>query len=42
VSYVVASYAIVVGSVALYALSQRRTRDRLRKALTDGRNRDGS
>jgi hypothetical protein len=40
VSYVVASYAIVLGSLALYAVVQRRSRDRLRKALQDRGKRD--
>jgi len=41
-SYVVASYAIVLVSLALYAASRIRTRNRLRKVLRARRNRDGS
>lgn len=41
-SYALASYAIVVFSLALYAASLRRARAHLRKALRAERNRDPS
>jgi len=42
VSYVIASYAIVLVSLLVYGVSLRRSRHRLRKALREGRNRDRS
>jgi hypothetical protein len=42
VSYVVASYAIVVLALLAFGASQLRARARLRKALSDGRKRDRS
>jgi hypothetical protein len=39
-SYVVASYVIVLGSVLIYGASQIAARNRLRKALSAERNRD--
>jgi len=42
VSYVIASYAIVLLSLVGYGVSLRRSRTLLRKALKEGRNRDRS
>jgi len=42
VSYVIASYAIVLGSLIVYGIFLRRSRRLLRKALKEGRNRDRS